>query len=143
MNYHFKIHKEKGGYWGECLELIGCNSQGDTQAELLENLEDALNLYLSEPQDSNLIFPLPKNRVLRSGLVKVEVGPSVAFSFLLRRERLLNKLTMKEMAQKLRYKSINAYAKLELPHKANPGLMTLAKIKKILKEIPLDLILAS
>ena len=34
MKYHFKIHKEKGGFWAECLELVGCSTQADTKDEL-------------------------------------------------------------------------------------------------------------
>lgn len=28
MQYHFKKHKEDGGYWAECIELKGCVTRG-------------------------------------------------------------------------------------------------------------------
>jgi antitoxin HicB len=43
MNYHFKIHKDKQGFWAECIEILGCHSQGDTIEELSVNCKEALN----------------------------------------------------------------------------------------------------
>ena len=59
MLYHFKTHREANGYWAECLELEGCRTEADTLAELRDNMEEVLNLYLSETHISQLIFPLP------------------------------------------------------------------------------------
>ena len=56
MNYHFKIYKEKTGYWAECLELPGCKTQGDTIEELKLNAHEALSLYLDEPDNSKIII---------------------------------------------------------------------------------------
>ncbi len=49
MKYHFQIHKENKGFWAECIELKGCVTQGDTLEELCDNIEEALTLYLEEP----------------------------------------------------------------------------------------------
>ena len=57
MKYHFKIHREKNGYWSECVELTGCRSQGDDKEELLLNTKQALDLYLSESEFSDVLFP--------------------------------------------------------------------------------------
>ncbi len=47
MNCKVVIHREKGGgFWGEVLQLPGCYSQGDTVAELMENLREAAVGYL-------------------------------------------------------------------------------------------------
>jgi antitoxin HicB len=144
MLYHFKIHKTTDGYWAECLELEGCQTQADTREELHNNMEDVLNLYLSEPQNSKLLFPLPfKKTPNMRGLVKVCVDPSVAFSLLIRMTRLQNKLTLKEMAKILNYKNINTYAKLEKAQTSNPELKTIAKIKSVFTDFPISLILAS
>jgi antitoxin HicB len=70
----------------------------------------------------------------------VNVDPCVAFSVLLKRMRLKQKLTLREMADKLSYKNINAYAKLEKPKTANPELRTLAKIQNIFQDFPISLI---
>ncbi|MGZ3789771.1 MAG: type II toxin-antitoxin system HicB family antitoxin [Bacteriovorax sp.] len=144
MLYHFKIHKESDGYWAECLELEGCQTQSDTLSELKVSMEEVLNLYLSEPYDSKLIFPLPfKKTPTGKGVTKVHVDPSVAFSFLIRMTRIQNKLTLKEMAKKLNYKNINTYAKLEKAKTANPELRTIAKIKNVFSDFPINLILSS
>jgi len=37
MLYHFKIQKESNGYWAECLELKGCQTEADTLSELQSN----------------------------------------------------------------------------------------------------------
>jgi predicted RNase H-like HicB family nuclease len=48
MKYIILIHKENEGYWGECPELSGCFSQGGTVEELMENMKEAIVLYLDE-----------------------------------------------------------------------------------------------
>ena len=46
------VKKEKeGGYSGQCLELPGAISQGDTLEELKTNMTDAINLVLEYFQD--------------------------------------------------------------------------------------------
>lgn len=34
MFYNFLVHEEESGLWGECHELDGCVSQGQTLEEL-------------------------------------------------------------------------------------------------------------
>jgi predicted RNase H-like HicB family nuclease len=144
MFYHFKIHKSADGLWAECLELEGCHTQGDSLSELQENMQEVLNLFLSEPHESKVIFPLPFTKAPKmKNVIKVYVDPSVAFSMLIRMTRIRNKLTLKEMAKKLNYKNINTYAKLERAKTANPELRTIANIKNIFADFPINLILAS
>ncbi len=46
------INKEKeGGYSGQCLELPGAISQGETMEELKINMADAINLVLEYIKD--------------------------------------------------------------------------------------------
>jgi antitoxin HicB len=144
MKYHFKIHKESDGYWAECMELVGCNTEADTLSELETNMEEVLNLYLSEPENSKVLFPLPFKKTLNArGIMQIPVDPSVAFSCLMRMTRLKHKLTLREMAKKLNYKNINTYAKLERAKTANPELRTIANIKNIFNDFPINLLLAS
>lgn len=141
MKYHFKVHKEKSGYWAECVELEGCQTEANSLIELYSNMEEVLNVYLSEPESSKIIFPLPQKKQPSSeDFVAVSVDPSVAFSFLLRRYRLQKKITLKEMAEKLKMKNINTYVKLEKASSSNPELRTLAKIKSILSDFPINMI---
>jgi predicted RNase H-like HicB family nuclease len=57
MIYHFKVHKEQRGYWAQCIELPGCFTQGNSIKELLQNMQDALNLYFEDPGFSGLYCP--------------------------------------------------------------------------------------
>jgi predicted RNase H-like HicB family nuclease len=47
MTYHFEVHKEENGYWGECKELDSCVSEGENMEELKANLQEALEGVLS------------------------------------------------------------------------------------------------
>ena len=47
MVFTVLVHEdEEGGYWGECLELPGCISQGDTLDEMDHNIREAIELVL-------------------------------------------------------------------------------------------------
>lgn len=138
MRYHFKIYPEKRGFWAQCLELKGCQTQGETLEELHANMQEALNGYLSEDVFSSLIFPKPQKVKLRKNVVAVEVEPSVWMALIIRELRLKNKLTQKNMVEKLNLKYLSNYQRLEDPHRANPELKTLVKIKKIFPEFSID-----
>ncbi len=46
--FHIIVHEaEEGGYWGEVIELPGCMSQGETEAELRANLREAIDAVLT------------------------------------------------------------------------------------------------
>jgi antitoxin HicB len=142
MNYHFKIHKEKNGFWAECVEIETCVTQADTMEELHLNMKEALNILLDEPINSKVIFPLPKKTLEKKNrIVSVEVDSNVAFAFLLRRERLLKGLTQVEMKEKLHFKNLFSYQKLEMSKYANPTLKSLRKIKDVIPNFPFKLLL--
>ena len=141
MEYHFKIHHEGKGYWAECLELKGCLTQADTARELQKNLQEALNVYLDEPESSKTIFPLPKKHLLKRNVVAVPVAPSIAFSFLLRRQRLLKGLTQKSVADRLNV-GLYSYQRLESSKRANPTLSTIVKLYKIFPNLTLRKLVA-
>lgn len=54
MKVKVVVHEaEEGGYWGEVPALPGCASQGETVDELLQNLHEAIEGYLSaDPGDA-------------------------------------------------------------------------------------------
>lgn len=135
MKYHFKTHKEKTGYWAECIELKGCRSEGDSWEELLENLKDALDLYLSEPESSWIIFPAPRKIKKNRSLIEVKVDPNIAFSVQIRQIRIKRKLTQKGMMALLGIKTLSNYQRLENPEKANPELKTLVELQSHLPEL--------
>lgn len=138
MKYHFKIHKEGKGYWAHCIEFNGCFTQGDSHQELLYNMSEALNLYLDEPMDSQVIFPLPDKKLRGRNIVEIKVEVKIAFCMLLRRLRLKHHLTQKEAAKKMGLKNIFSYQRLESSKTANPAITTLAKIKEIFPSFGLD-----
>ena len=58
MRYTVILHSdETGGYWVEVPALPGCASQGETVEEALENVEDAIKLYLEVLQEDGASIP--------------------------------------------------------------------------------------
>jgi len=143
MHYHFKIHKEAKGYWAECVELKGCQTQADTMDELEKNMEDALNLFLDEPSDSKLVLPFPKTQLKGKDVKQVPVSPKVALAFYLRQLRLSHHMTQKQVAQKMGFKNLYSYQRLESSKTANPEFTTLLLIKKVFPEFDLDELLSA
>jgi len=139
MHYHFKVYKENDGYWAECSELEGCTTQADTIEQLEKNMSEALDLYLSEPVDSKVIFPLPNEDYNTEDIYKVKVDPQVAFAFLLRRFRLLNKLTQNEIAHRMGWSNIWSYQRFENA-KSNPTLTILTKFHEIFPDLDINLV---
>jgi antitoxin HicB len=138
MRYHFKIHKEQGSYWAECLELEGCLSQGDTLDELKKNLKEALDLYLDEPEDSKLVIPLPKKKgVLKRNVITIEADPHIALAVMIRNERLKKHLSQKATADRLGI-PLYSYQKLESARTSNPQWKTLIKLKKLFPKLDLN-----
>ena len=144
MKYHFRIHKEKGGYWAESVEKgLNANTQADTLEELHKNMQEVLDLCLEEPDDrSTYIPPMPDPTIKGRSIVQVPVTPSVALAAMVRRERLEHKLTQRKAADRMGFKNVIQYQRLESGKTANAELSTLAKIKKAFPSISMDEILA-
>jgi predicted RNase H-like HicB family nuclease len=140
MKYHFKTHKEKAGFWAECLELNGCSTQADTREELYKNCEEVLNLFLEESPDSKIVFPLPDNSLdAQKNIMKIRVEPEIALAVLLRNYRLNSNMTQKQAAEMLGMKNIYSYQRLE--KKSNPTLAVINKIHTTFPEIELNYLL--
>ncbi len=65
MEYSVVVHEaEEGGYWIEVPALSGCYSQGETVDEALDNVKQAIELYLEAlreegahiPKDEEIVF---------------------------------------------------------------------------------------
>jgi len=144
MKYQFKVHREKKGYWAECKDLPGCQTQGDSLDELKQNAEEALNLFLDEPESSSAIFSLPRKHREQNADLIVQVRPRVALAFLVRRARLLRKWTQKRAMEELGLEgSLFKYQRLENSRTANPELETLVKLKKIFPELEIDEVISA
>ena len=139
MNYHFNVHKEKNGYWAECIELEGCRTQANTLDELRTSCEEALNLYLEEPASSDIEFPLP-NETLRSSnkILAIMVEPEIAFAVLLRHYRKNHHFTQKQVSEMLGMKNLYSYQRLE--KKSNPTLKIMKNIHSIFPDMKIEYI---
>jgi len=51
MRYRIAIHESDEGYSVSVPGLPGCWSQGDTEAEAVENIKDAIREYLAVVED--------------------------------------------------------------------------------------------
>jgi predicted RNase H-like HicB family nuclease len=51
MNYKVVVHESEEGFSISCPGLPGCWSQGETETEALENIQDAIREYLAAIDD--------------------------------------------------------------------------------------------
>jgi predicted RNase H-like HicB family nuclease len=52
------IYPGEDGYWvAECPSLPGCISQGKTKEEAVENIREAIELYIEALKEDNLPIP--------------------------------------------------------------------------------------
>lgn len=138
MFYNFRVHKETKGYWAECVELKGCVTQADSYNVLLKNMEEALNLFLDEPETSVMVFPLPKKNIAGKFIVKVPVNHKIAFAVKMKIYRAGKGLSQRQAADLLGMKNIYSYQRLESTKKANPNLSTIARIKSIFPDFDIE-----
>ena len=61
MRYKIVLHKSEEGYSVSCPGLPGCWSQGATETEALENIQDAIREYLAAVDD--LLYETPNAEV--------------------------------------------------------------------------------
>jgi len=66
------IEKDEYGYYAYCPELEGCQTQGDTLEEVLDNVREAIELYLETLQKDEIIACLSKEILTTS--LEVEVA---------------------------------------------------------------------
>lgn len=58
MEYSVVVHEaEEGGFWVEVPALPGCYSQGESLEETLENVREAISLYLEVIKDEGQNVP--------------------------------------------------------------------------------------
>jgi predicted RNase H-like HicB family nuclease len=66
------IEKDEHGYYAYSPELEGCQTQGDTLDEILENIREAIELYLETLPEDDKIAYLSKEILTTS--LEVQVG---------------------------------------------------------------------
>jgi antitoxin HicB len=142
VKYHFKVHKEKGGYWAEGVELPFAKTQADTEAELHANMKEVLEMFLDDHKSNEgLDIPMPRKSVKGRGIVEVSPDPKIALAFLIRKERIEAKMSQSEAAKRLGIKHVSQYQRLESGKSANAELGTLAKLKAVFPSLSLDTVL--
>lgn len=141
MKYHFKVRKEGKFYWAQCIELEGCITQATSMKKLHDNMEEALNLYIQEPDDSEDLAPLPRKRIKNPrNVYEVPVDPEVAFSFMVRYHRIKEGITQKQAAKQMGFENMNSYQRLE-GRRCNPTLKIISKVKSLFPDFSIDLAL--
>ena len=71
MKVSIVIEKDKNGYFAFCPELKGCHSQGDTLEEVLENIKEAIELYLETLSEEEREYYLSREILTTSVEVNV------------------------------------------------------------------------
>ena len=71
MKVNIVIEKDKSGYFAFCPELKGCHTQGDNFDEVLENIKEAIQLYLETLSEEERQYCLSKEIVTTSLEVNV------------------------------------------------------------------------
>ena len=74
MNYKVSIviEKDEYGYYAYCPELEGCQTQGDTLEEVMDNIKEAIELFLETLPQGERISCLSKEILTTS--IEVIVG---------------------------------------------------------------------
>lgn len=143
MKYHFRIHKEKKGYWAEGVEITWANTQADTLEALGANMKEVLELCLEEPDEkSTFIPPMPDPSIKGRNIVEVSPDPRIALAALIRKERIEAKLSQRETARRLGIRHISQYQRLESGKTANPEISTLSKLVKVFPRLSVDQVLS-
>jgi predicted RNase H-like HicB family nuclease len=53
------VYPGEDGWWvSECPSLPGCVSQGKTKEEAIENIKDAIRVYVAALEEDHLVVPL-------------------------------------------------------------------------------------
>jgi len=66
------VEKDEHGYYAYCPELEGCQTQGDSLEETLENIKEAIELYLGTLSEEEIKDFLSKEILTTS--LQVQVG---------------------------------------------------------------------
>jgi predicted RNase H-like HicB family nuclease len=66
------IEKDEDGYYAYCPVLEGCQTQGDSLEEILQNIKEAISLYISTLSEAE------KQEMLNQDTTTMLVGVQVA-----------------------------------------------------------------
>ncbi|MBF0360545.1 MAG: type II toxin-antitoxin system HicB family antitoxin [Oligoflexia bacterium] len=103
-----KIWKNKKAWLIE-IPILDLMTQGKSRANALEMIKDAVELLIDEKNFSVKITDQNKERFTISSS-----DTNVLMALILRRQREKNQLSLKDITNKMHYKSRNSYARYEL-----------------------------
>jgi predicted RNase H-like HicB family nuclease len=63
MDYRVVLIESDEGFAVSCPELRGCHSQGETKAEALENICEAIQEWLAAEEDEKSVFSISEETV--------------------------------------------------------------------------------
>jgi len=72
MSYNVIVEKDEHGYYAYCPELEGCQTQGNSLEETLENIKEAIELYLDTLSEDEIKDFLSKEILTTS--LQVQIG---------------------------------------------------------------------
>ena len=72
MKVNIIIEKDQNGYYAFCPALKGCHTQGDSLDEVLENVKEAIELYLETLSPEEKEYCLSKDILTTSLEVNVD-----------------------------------------------------------------------
>ncbi|MGK0181285.1 MAG: putative RNase H-like HicB family nuclease [Halioglobus sp.] len=140
MKYHFQFQEEENGRFSAfCIELDGCFTEGDSFEDLLHNMQEALDLYIDEPEpeDGGYLSPLPNCEIKSSrNIVEVRLDPTLAFGLLLKHERIGQGKRQEDLKKEMGFDRIYSYQRLE--KKVNAGIETIDKVKQVFPNFPVE-----
>jgi predicted RNase H-like HicB family nuclease len=130
---------KKGKFWVVDVPLFRISSQGRSRKEALSMIAEAMQLHVNKRGFKVKIAPLGKSEFVISSNHAAEL-----IALLLRRERAIQHLTVRQVAKLLGYSSPSAYAQYETG-KHIPGLDKLSRFLRIMNpkaQVALDLVAA-
>ena len=84
------IEKDEYGYYSYCPELEGCQSQGDTFDEVLANIKEAIEAYistLSQEEKQQILLSAKRTIVINRSVLSKYCKPTLDCFFSLDRPR--------------------------------------------------------
>jgi len=124
--YYARITKQDGGYLVEFPDLPGCLTEGDTINDAVRNAKEALSGWLYAAVKAGDEIPEPKgHKGHQHRLIEPDLDVAVPLILIMARKR--KGFTQADMANSLNITQ-QAYRKLEIPGKSNPGIKTLSRL---------------
>jgi predicted RNase H-like HicB family nuclease/DNA-binding XRE family transcriptional regulator len=131
MKYPGIIEKEDDGYIIRFPDLPGCHTEGDTKEELINMAKGVLLSHLEVLFDYSQT-PIPEpSEIKGKNIIYFDVPPEIAIPIMLRKIRLEENLTQKDLAERINITQ-QTYQRIEDVRKFNATVKTLEKIVKAL-----------